>query len=337
METGKNISEELRQISPTVADISRHFPYEVPIGYFEGFAGQMLAVVKNRESSNVPEGIEVSGVLDKIGKKPVYSLPAGYFDSFAERIMEAIHAREAAEELATLSPLLQGLRKQPSFQVPEGYFSDLAHSAVSGVKAIEFVNDELEKGELEKGGLEKASSLPADLKNKPTYQVPDGYFEGLTGNIIEAVKSNQSARIPVISLQANGVARGIPVAEQSAKVISFNTGRRKWRYAAAAVVATILLTGSWLLFRPSGAGRTIGRNGGDILSLNNWSKVSNEEIENYLDNHNISNEAGGNSLASLDFNNDNDIRNMLGEVPDDELRQYLDDHGTSGDQGQGKN
>ncbi|WP_158085342.1 hypothetical protein, partial [Niastella vici] len=46
MENRKNILNELREISPVVAELGHQVPYTVPAGYFEGLAHQLLQLVK---------------------------------------------------------------------------------------------------------------------------------------------------------------------------------------------------------------------------------------------------------------------------------------------------
>ncbi len=61
-------------------------------------------------------------------------------------------------------------------------------------------------------------------------------------------------------------------------------------------------------------------------------KVSDQEIENYMDDHQASilAEPVPSSTANLDIN-DSDVKTLLGDVPDGELKQYLDEHGRAND------
>lgn len=189
-----------------------------------------------------------------------------------------------------VSPVLAQAGRDLPFKVPEGYFNELAANVISGVQAIEFVNDE----------LETPPFLASGLKDKATYQAPVGYFDGLADAVLAKLQL------------ADG--------RQSAKVIPISRKRSWWKYSAAAAVAGLVLTTVLTVFnKPSKTGS------GD--PLRNLSKVSDQEIENYLDNHNVPlSEAATNSIAVLDIN-DSDIRNMLGDVSDDELKQYVDEHG----------
>jgi hypothetical protein len=294
VEREKDISDELRLISPVVDSISLDTPYGVPDGYFDGFPASVLSLIKAEER------------LGRLRGLPTYTVPEGYFDGFAQKMLARIRAGAAQApdaatqtsqaELEQISPLLSKMNKKTPFQAPEGYFSELLTNVVSGVKAIEFVNDELELQ------LDGPSALATPgLKNKPAYLAPEGYFDNLADAILERARMQQ------------------PAMASTAKVISMHGRRNWWKYSAAAAVAGLVITiGSLGIFNKHAS--IIGSN--DI----NLSKVSDQEIENYLDNHNVPiAESVTNSTVNLDIS-DSDIKNMLGDVSDAELKQYLDEH-----------
>lgn len=261
---------------------------------------------------------------EQISRDPVFKAPDGYFDNFAEILLNRIKAGPATEtgqtpennsreELASLSPLLSGIAKKTTFQAPEGYFSELAAGIVSGVKAIEFVNDE----------LEEPASLLAGLKDKQTYQAPEGYFDLLAVTILKKAKltgagQEQDASKP----PAN---RPSSVVLGSAQTISIKRNKSKsWiRYAAAAAVTGLILVAGWPILHKTGGTVTP-----DIQK--SLAKVSDQEILNYIDNQTITNPQAetmtNGSTATLDIN-ESDIKTMMGDVPDDELKQYLEEHG----------
>ncbi len=74
--------------------------------------------------------------------------------------------------------------------------------------------------------------------------------------------------------------------------------------------------------------------GNDLVNnlSNNLSRVSDQEILNYLENQNIplAETMANSSTATLDFS-DTDVKNILGNVSDDELKEYLDDNGGTKD------
>ena len=114
MQGKENISEEIRQVSGLVADISRKELFEVPQGYFEGLAGRILELVQAGDRVE-----ELSPALSGLRHLPVHTAPAGYFEDFAGKMLAHIHA---SEELAGISSLLSGIGKKTPFTVPGGYF-----------------------------------------------------------------------------------------------------------------------------------------------------------------------------------------------------------------------
>jgi hypothetical protein len=179
MENRNTIQNELREISPVVAQIGTKTPYEVPAGYFEGLAAQVLARVKEEGSPVLPQ--------QKINP---YDVPQGYFDNFAANMLKRVKALEAdtaKEELEALSPLLSGLSKKSPYSTPDGYFDSLTEHAVAGAKAIEFVNEE----------LENLSPVMSSLKGKNVYEVPAGYFEQLPATMLAKAKQQRGKVVSV--------------------------------------------------------------------------------------------------------------------------------------------
>ncbi len=60
-------------------------------------------------------------------------------------------------------------------------------------------------------------------------------------------------------------------------------------------------------------------------------KVSDQEMQTYLDDQqSILSEPVTNSTANLDIN-DSDVKSLLGDVPDGELKHDMDEHGRASD------
>jgi hypothetical protein len=279
MENRNTILDELKAISPVVAEAGFRNVYEVPAGYFEALPGRMLGLLKGAEE-------EVSPVLPAKMDNP-YQVPQGYFDHFAASLLQRIkanEARSAKEELETLSPLLSGLGKKMPFSTPDNFFEELSDNAVAGAKAIDFVNVE----------LENLSPLMSSLKDKQVYEAPAGYFDQLPQQILQKVKS------------------------QPAKVVSMNFTRKIVRYAAAAVVAGLIVVAAWLY---------IG-NGKEEPGLAGIEQISDESLETYIDNQSSVSPAetmvlADNTNAEID---EEDMKDMLADVSDEELQKYVDQY-----------
>lgn len=79
--TSPSAREELMELSPLLAGISKEMPYSIPPDYFFRSMNSLPAVV----------GMEVpSPVLSAIGKTMPYSVPDGYFDQLPERILSSL-------------------------------------------------------------------------------------------------------------------------------------------------------------------------------------------------------------------------------------------------------
>lgn len=276
MENRNIILNELKAISPVLAEAGFRNVYEVPAGYFEALPGRMLGLVKGAEGEDSP-------VLPAKKDNP-YQVPQGYFDNFAASLLQRIKASEAKsaqEELETLSPLLSGLGKKMPFSTPENFFEELSENAVSGAKAIDFVNVE----------LENLSPLMSSLKDKQVYEAPAGYFDQLPEQVLQKVKS------------------------QPAKVVSMNFTRKVVRYAAAAVVAGLIVTAAWLYI---GNGNT----GKNIAGIE---QISDEALESFMESQDVA-PAETTLLAVNAEINPDDLKEMLVDVSDEELEKYVDQY-----------
>jgi len=120
---------------------------------------------------------ELNSTLPLHVKEPVFSVPEGYFENFAASVLARIKketAVSAADELASLSPLLAGLSKKMPYDVPQNYFSTLSDDVPALVQ-----DDE----------------LPAILAGHPKtnpYEVPSGYFDNLPGQVVAKVAPKQA-------------------------------------------------------------------------------------------------------------------------------------------------
>lgn len=87
-----------------------------------------------RRNEITKELLEISPELARLTATNPYRVPAGYFDTLAEKIIQRIKSGErlsapnevsAQDEIALLSPLLNGLKKTTPYSLPEGYFEQL--------------------------------------------------------------------------------------------------------------------------------------------------------------------------------------------------------------------
>jgi hypothetical protein len=285
MTNRKNIENELIELGSSLQGIIAANPYEAPEGYFERLPEAVLARAKNEE---------FSPVLNRANTNP-YLVPEGYFENLADTLLNRVKAMEAGsakEELELLSPVLKGLQKTNPYRLPQGYFEELADNVTEGAKAIELVNEE----------LENLSPLMSGLKSINPYQVPADYFESFANEVLEKAKR-----------------------QQPAKVVSIGFGK-KWRqYAAAAVMAGLILTAAlFIINKPAG-------NNEEAIAKEmekKIDKVSDEELFKFFEE-----EAPVNTATVINSNPDDidasDMKEMLADVSDEELQAYVEQSGSN--------
>ena len=124
-----NILQELHELKSSLADAGFQNTYQVPAGYFDGLADEILKRVRALESNTAAEElINLSPLLSTISKKMPHSVPTGYFDELGKKLEQTISTdndQTAQEELESLSPLLSGLKKIKTYTIPERYFENL--------------------------------------------------------------------------------------------------------------------------------------------------------------------------------------------------------------------
>jgi hypothetical protein len=123
------ILQELQELKSSLADAGFQNVYQVPAGYFDGLADEILKRARALEATTAKEELEnLSPLLSTISKKMPHSVPVGYFDTLEKKLEQAISTdseQTAKEELETLSPLLSELKNKKTYTVPVGYFENL--------------------------------------------------------------------------------------------------------------------------------------------------------------------------------------------------------------------
>jgi hypothetical protein len=125
-----NILTELKELQSSLSGFSLINTYQVPAGYFDGFAARMLNIVKAMDAMDAREELSLlSPVVNEIDRSMPFAIPANYFDGLEKKLMEGVLASESEEETETLSPLLNGLKKNNPYTVPDNYFEGLVNIA----------------------------------------------------------------------------------------------------------------------------------------------------------------------------------------------------------------
>jgi len=290
MQNRNDIYNELLEISRLMTEVNSKINlYEVPAGYFESFAEMVMNRIKTADASAKNEMEMLSPMLSGIDKKKfTYKIPENYFESFPEKILAKVKAGREQDASEELAMLSPLLSK-----------ADKKNPFTTPDGYFDELSDNLVGGmnaiTFVKDELEVLHPLMNDLKNKSTYTVPKDYFNQLAETILHKVKR-----------------------QEPAKIVSFEKSRSLLKYAVAAAVTAIVLTIGLLTFNTKSVTDD---------PATGLSKISDQEITNYLHNHDVplAEVATNNSTASLDFN-DNDVSELLGDVPDNELEDYATDH-----------
>jgi len=234
---------------------------------------------------------ELNSDLGGLNQQPVFQVPGGYFDNLADEVLKKVKASEAAsakEELALLSPFLSAISKSTPYSVPVGYFDGFEKKLVEIIFAgkDQTVSEE----------LESLSPLLSGLKNKPTYTVPEGYFQHLQQPIEHAAPATKT------------------------KVVSL-TGRKWFRYAAAAIVVGFIAAIGFML---SNKKETVDPTDKSFAWVQkNMKKVSTDEINEIVE------LANATSPDIVKTDTKDEVNNLLKDVSDKEIQDFLNDTGTA--------
>lgn len=170
MENNIDILNELKDLSPTLAAISKVNVFTVPQGYFEHLSADVLLGIKTE-----------NGFITKDAVNQQADVPAGYFDGLANSILVKIKAKDeedASTEIRALSPMLYSIQNENVFEVPQGYFDALSNSILQNLQAEEIdVASE----------IQTLSPALFNIKNENVFEVPQGYFDSLTDNILQKI------------------------------------------------------------------------------------------------------------------------------------------------------
>lgn len=226
---------------------------------------------------------QISPALTNISRDHVYSVPLNYFDGLAGNILQQVKDDIASQTLvSTANP----------FSFPEGYFDLLPGAILSKIKQEQFgitkVQDELE-------GI---APLLNTISRLMPYQVAPGYFENFTVN--------------TYSKKA--------VVQSTAKVIKSGWFSRSYKYAAAAVLAGVVIVSTFLLAPDNNIENLSGTYASSINIPAAVNKASEADINEFLNNNAVIAEAAA-SITS--FNNEVDFLQVLENTSEEDIQDYL--------------
>lgn len=95
MEQQESTITELKQISPSLADIEKKNPFLIPDGYFFEFPEMILSIIRqNNLLSSIEEIESISPLLASLKSKQTYTVPTNYFDQFSISVMQQESQKE---------------------------------------------------------------------------------------------------------------------------------------------------------------------------------------------------------------------------------------------------
>lgn len=218
---------------------------------------------------------------------------AGFPSNHPYRVDDAYWDSLAAGVLAQIH--LQEAKAVPSYTVPDGYFHDFANGVLAKIDRSATVEETVQEE------LDGHSPLLASLRTTTShpYTVPSGYFDSLSFARVTAVEA------PVVPM--------------------FRKKIRVWSaYAAAAVVAGIMVTGAFLFTDGSQSSYNEVKN---INVTEGMAKLSETEIENYL-----KNQPAAAPLNVTREEEEPDVQNSLQNMSEEEIQQYLQENNEPGEQ-----
>lgn len=285
----------------------------------------------------------LSALVATISRETPYRAPEGYFLSFPEAVLASVREVPQVAGLGEDKPL--------TFSVPQGYFEGFAQQMLNRIKAgagkpgSSTGDDAMTNlGTITGTGTEE-DVLPAILLQagrRTPYSVPEGYFEGLSP-IMAVLKDKNPYLVPegyFGTLADEVISKTAERSRSKAKVVGFGRRMSWMKYAAAAVVAGLIVTVGWLRWHPNTSStQNLAATGSGAKQVtpveiaNNLTKVSDEELQNYLVDQDttLAQPVGNIGLMATVNMDDNNLKSLLGGVPEGELKQYVDEHGGTSD------
>ncbi len=126
MENRIEILNELKELSPIMAEMEKLNVFTVPEGYFEHLSVDIMTGIA------VEHNIQFAPISTDMEN----AVPAGYFESLSDNILSNIKSQQnenASDDIRQLSPMLYSIQNENVFEVPTGYFDGLSQSVLDKV------------------------------------------------------------------------------------------------------------------------------------------------------------------------------------------------------------
>jgi hypothetical protein len=182
---------------------------------------------------------------------------------------------------------LSSLPREMPFNLPTGYFDDLDEKIMEIIRSHPDYQTSREE-------IESVSPLLSSITKRPVYSVPNGYFEDFKPGVEE---------------------------EKETRVFSL-TGRKWLRYAAAAVIAGVILMAGLIAYNydhSNSAGKGLAKFEKEVKKINDVK--STENLIDFMD-------AGLNERELVSTQKSiktNDVQQLLKDVSIDELKDFSEE------------
>ena len=217
--------------------------------------------------------------IGTIDSKNCYAIPEGYFEGLAAHMLQRIREHETADSSDDSEITFLATKEMP-YVVPAGYFEKLSSDILQNISA------ENPHGSVQEE-LTALSPLLAGMKKDNPYFLPEDYF------------------------------KNIAVVKAPAKVISL-TGRKWFRYAAAAVVAGIIVLAALVIPNTNNdTGKSLAKF--EKTLEKEIDRTSDEELDEFIDQFTDAGLTGKENAATTDAND------LLKDIPDNELKLFLEE------------
>lgn len=226
-------------------------------------------------------------------------------------------------ELQEISPILAGFPVSTPYLAPVGYFEGLA--------------DELTAAVVRHNLISEASG--------PAYQVPEGYFEGFPEQVLSQIRLAADAdavelatiapvlyahdrtnpyMVPDAYFQPDKLAETV-MQQPKARLVTMRKARRWVQYAAAAVLAGVLISGAYLFTDDSSSYKATDNSLERFSVSSELGKLSDQDLMNYLNNPETFIAAPATTALASDEDM-LDVKAHIKQVSDEELRQYVQEN-----------
>ena len=201
------------------------------------------------------ELMEIAPHLSSLQKANAYSVPEGYFLNFKNIMLEQLKAVDVKQELGVLAPSLLKVQKPLNAEMPAAYFSDFKSRLLDKVRADEVAKE-----------LAVIAPRLSVLEKVNTLQAPANYFNAFPERVLADIQAHRHAAVTDTRNWMDGV-------NELLDVVINAVFKPKYAVAFAGIATTVIMA-VFMFIKVQQC---------DDLECK-FAQLSNEEINNYLDN-----------------------------------------------------